>query len=559
MQANIVLVHTGHHIPPEYLFDNIDLLLKLCPRSHLYLAVSQQHALPMERLGRCQVVFEESIPASSLTQRYANSAQFNEGFRNGFWRHTSQRFFVLHDLCAHLGMENIVHIENDVLLFEDPSSYIAALKQFAPLAYPVDRIRGIASFFFARESACLAPLLEHFIGNPTVNDMDNLGQFLANAGPSVARPLPTLPPNYSAAKGLDAQRYSAEVEAFGGIFDAAAVGQYLGGVDPKNTPLDSRFFQNESSDLALAECEISWDVHEGVRSPQISYQGQKLKMLNLHMHCKRVKEFSPYQHEVPTSEAQIITGERLQAQCDITIASADIVQFHGRDNIKTREIFVPGYDSGGRFLYPTATDIALIDSCDKIFVYTHFLWYFTAAILPQLDREHILVLHNSDDMIGPEHLRHLENPKIKEWHVFGSQFSHPKLRHMPAGLGNKQWAHGDTAELFRQSRHIVKSKWIYVNFNITHPSRKNIAEALKDRTDVTYRSGLSYPEYLAELKQHRYCICPRGNNVDSHRFWECQYLDVTPIICLADWLPAFSGKRYITVPDWSQLSLEKLI
>jgi hypothetical protein len=142
---------------------------------------------------------------------------------------------------------------------------------------------------------------------------------------------------------------------------------------------------------------------------------------------------------------------------------------------------------------------------------------------------------------------------ITEWQAFGSQLSHPKIKHVPAGVGNSQWPHGDTAELFRQSRHIVKDRWIYANFNITHASRREIASAISLRNDVTVSSGLNYADYLAELKRHRYCLCPRGNNIDSHRFWECQYLDVTPIIIKPDWLPAYAGMKYHLIGSWSDL------
>ena len=39
-----------------------------------------------------------------------------------------------------------------------------------------------------------------------------------------------------------------------------------------------------------------------------------------------------------------------------------------------------------------------------------------------------------------------------------------------------------------------------------------------------------YKEYLEELAQYRYCLCVRGNGLDTHRFWEALYLGVIPIV-----------------------------
>jgi hypothetical protein len=43
-------------------------------------------------------------------------------------------------------------------------------------------------------------------------------------------------------------------------------------------------------------------------------------------------------------------------------------------------------------------------------------------------------------------------------------------------------------------------------------------------------SGKPYIEYLRELAEHRFCLCIRGNGVDTHRFWESLYLGVIPVI-----------------------------
>ena len=39
-----------------------------------------------------------------------------------------------------------------------------------------------------------------------------------------------------------------------------------------------------------------------------------------------------------------------------------------------------------------------------------------------------------------------------------------------------------------------------------------------------------YKDYLLELSSYYFCLCPRGNAFDTHRFWESLYLGVIPVI-----------------------------
>lgn len=37
-------------------------------------------------------------------------------------------------------------------------------------------------------------------------------------------------------------------------------------------------------------------------------------------------------------------------------------------------------------------------------------------------------------------------------------------------------------------------------------------------------------ENLIRLSQYKFCICPEGNGVDTHRLWEALYLKCIPIV-----------------------------
>ena len=64
----------------------------------------------------------------------------------------------------------------------------------------------------------------------------------------------------------------------------------------------------------------------------------------------------------------------------------------------------------------------------------------------------------------------------------------------------------------------------------------------------------SYEEYIEDLAKHDYAICPPGNGIDSHRIWECLYLNVCPVMLKETFSLALS-KHFpvILVDDWSSL------
>ena len=170
----------------------------------------------------------------------------------------------------------------------------------------------------------------------------------------------------------------------------------------------------------------------------------------------------------------------------------------------------------------------LLRNKDVVYVHTHHVPLFETKVLPFLQKKIILITHNSDDAF--ENLDVLNHPMID--HVFAQNLNvvHKKASLLPIGLANSRWPHGQLDIFYSvlESLPSKKTKEVYVNLNEnTYPLRKTIIEQLGF---VNATVGLSFREYLTELSQHKFALCVRGNGIDTHRFWECQYLRVVPII-----------------------------
>ena len=77
---------------------------------------------------------------------------------------------------------------------------------------------------------------------------------------------------------------------------------------------------------------------------------------------------------------------------------------------------------------------------------------------------------------------------------------------------------------------------------------------------IKWNENLPYKEYLIELKRHKYCICPEGNGMDTHRFWECLYMGTIPI-CLKNELTEYYKLFFpiIVLNNWIELDINKLV
>ena len=76
------------------------------------------------------------------------------------------------------------------------------------------------------------------------------------------------------------------------IFDGAAIGQFLGGIDPRNNPNNKIGFVNETSIVDNSKFKFIWetDVKNNL-IPYILINLKKIIIINLHIHSKYLKKF----------------------------------------------------------------------------------------------------------------------------------------------------------------------------------------------------------------------------------------------------------------------------
>jgi hypothetical protein len=166
----------------------------------------------------------------------------------------------------------------------------------------------------------------------------------------------------------------------------------------------------------------------------------------------------------------------------------------------------------------------------------------------------VLVLGNSDRDFD---LNMSEIPLcIEKIYAQNLNFIDSKFKVLPIGLENIRL--GRNAFVFFNPKVEKKHKILVGPFSDTHEERRAIASLNFSSIPSTVISEyLSVFVYRNLISQHRFVLCPRGNGMDTHRFWEVLYAGGVPIVKRSNWssLLAQEGLHFIEVDNWTTTDL----
>lgn len=298
---SIILVHIGDTFI-EYINDCIEQIKKF-NNCDIYVACHESHRNNISNSDIYFISIESLIPNNKHII-FNNTTQLNKNFRNGFWKFATERFFILENIMQKFNLTNVFHIENDNLLYCNLTEYLTIFENEYDIAGIFDNDdRCIPGFLYFKNINSISNLTyfilnnnespEIEIFNPSLDDMRLLAKYktLTNR----IKNLPILPSNYDLEFRLptiDSQQYFTNIHKFNSLFDGAAIGQYLGGVDPRNKWWHTIGFINENCIFDVSKFEFTFHLDNKNRKiPFLIYKNQKVKINNLHIHSKNLKYF----------------------------------------------------------------------------------------------------------------------------------------------------------------------------------------------------------------------------------------------------------------------------
>jgi hypothetical protein len=593
-QISFVLVHLGDGIVPEHIYYCINQIRAFNKKERLILIVdagNEKYLKTILRMERCEIVSIDNLHRTEHHDHFRSQNRLFEEGMNGFWQYSTERLFVVEEVMSRFSLQNVVHLENDVMIYASADSFGKTLiSSYSGLGLTQDcDKRAIGGFVFIKNVAALRELTEMIAySREKKNDMEFLCDYINRKRESQIVNLPVMYPSYLSRhqlknlKGAGPARadfYWQEYESFGCIFDAASVGQFVGGIDKRHQKSDTAGFINETAYFTPRDMRVAWERIEGKLVPYILDGTVKIPLANLHIHSKELAKYSSRR-----SFRHILIR--------IAVLASKTMRFAARLPVKAYQKLLrilkkaicrygirPGsapYISGDSFrkiarhIYDETTSMRpdLVEGGDTVFVKGDLLKRFFVDIHPSIRNHYVLITHNSDENITDRYLENIDD-KIIRWFTQNLMCHHEKLEALPIGLENIMHARNGLPWEFRMfsfhgKKPDTKKPKILMSFSLSNNSaeRKEIFALLKNNPLVEIHSFSNPIEYKKALSRYMFVVSPPGNGFDCHRAWEAMYLGVVPIMkrsVINDQvrLPALCIDKWGQVNELTPIDLER--
>jgi len=147
---------------------------------------------------------------------------------------------------------------------------------------------------------------------------------------------------------------------------------------------------------------------------------------------------------------------------------------------------------------------------------------------------YVLVTHNSDESVNPVGLP----VNLVHWYAQNLNCNHPKISPLPIGLENPHWHPAKIGHLRYQRENVsyrrLNKGFAQFNPNTNKQVRVGMLQELNE-SGIDYDwipavNGRDFDKYATNLLLYKFCFCPRGNGIDTHRLWEALYMGCIPVI-----------------------------
>jgi len=216
------------------------------------------------------------------------------------------------------------------------------------------------------------------------------------------------------------------------------------------------------------------------------------------------------------------------------------------------------YEPTFRFRAPNKSEV---ENARSIFCPSHKWEIFLEEYGDNLSAK-VLILGNSDrDFDGP--LERLPT-NFKTVYRQNSTFNNETYRILPIGLENIRLGQNGRKFLFdsRFSSRPKVNKVLVGPFAPTHPDRSfllSLHEGTTSNLDII-KGRIKPLKFAEKSSQYRFIAAPRGNGLDTHRFWEAIYRGSYPVVVKTAWSDLLEslGIPLVSISGWTLSELERV-
>lgn len=164
-------------------------------------------------------------------------------------------------------------------------------------------------------------------------------------------------------------------------------------------------------------------------------------------------------------------------------------------------------------------------------------------------------------------------PNVLGIHAVNAKYNNDKISPFPYGLQREMEDDNRLSimkEIVEQDAWQEPTKALYINCGLgverNNPERAPLAEfeglswvTCRFDKDSKFFPYDKYEEFLNELKDHKFVVCPEGHGMDCHRNWETLYMRRVPVMKKSTYFyRLMDGFPVLYVDKWSDIT-QKLL
>jgi hypothetical protein len=499
--------------------------------------------------------------------KMSRNVSANHKFRNGFWLKTVERFFVLEQFMKFQGINSLVHAELDQLLF-GVDIFTKSMRYIDKDGLYVSLHKSeevIASLVYIQNPETLTSLLQYAQKRMFSNEMNLISDW-GNDNPDKIFGLPTLASEiYSVSNLKNIEIIS--LHNLGGIVDAAQIGQWVAGIDPRNVTIRNRPVNNfiDSPKPFMLKGDhlkgLTFIFDEDESTLFLQYlDNNPIRIFNLHIHSKVHKNLLANNPSLPklfeylnekrsisfsgTRRTQLIYYFRSRLENFIEDPKRFISRLRSRINLTlgirpSSEPFISGdsFRKIANLVWEKSSshfEIENVKSGSIIFCESDLVLELQAQILNRLNVPITLLLGNSDQNHDNSYSFLKNNSNVVKIFAQNMITEIDSFTPLPIGLENVWHAnHGDISAYSKLMKLKCERKprimWAFaIHTNAT--VRSEAALELSGVSVADNFGSISSQEHRQLLVSYSFVASPPGNGLDTHRTWEAMYLGCVPIV-----------------------------
>ena len=252
----------------------------------------------------------------------------------------------------------------------------------------------------------------------------------------------------------------------------------------------------------------------------------------------------------------IASGEKIQNLCDYYFGTRDQLNYNPFIKSQThKHMCIDSLDIENQIKTDTINNLF----CYLPLLETHLP--VLVKILSNIKTPIKLFFHNGDTTFTQEHSNALlKNNRITC--IYSQNLNippHDRLKPLPIGIANSMWSHGNIYTWVSKLQMPLPKKqhliYFYFEIHTNIYKRQRCFDIIRIK-GVESQPKRSLTDYIQALSTFKFAICPEGNGIDTHRFWECLYLKVVPI-CPRNIITEYYSNifPFVLLDKWEDLNI----